>query len=297
MKKIIYLLSLVFILASTQSHAARFGKGRSFGQHSSSQKSNNHSNPQRPQQQQNQQHQQQATPPPPPQKPSLMSRMFPMLAGLTAGALLGSLLSGSGLGGAMGSILIGLLGAAVVFFIVRKLMAPKRTENRFNEFQYSAQPTQPSYPNQTGNTYQEPVNYAPQQEPVTNYSNPTPINNNALSFYQEEFLRTAKTTFIRMQNAYDTKNLADIRNFTTPEVFAEIQMQIHERGDNENYTEVVSINSSLLEMNDSNSNGLVQFTGKIREERNATPVEINEVWSFVKHENTWLISGVHQEAK
>jgi predicted lipid-binding transport protein (Tim44 family) len=40
--------------------------------------------------------------------------------------------------------------------------------------------------------------------------------------------------------------VADIREFTTPEVFAELKMQITERGAQTDYTDVVSIDAELL---------------------------------------------------
>ena len=43
-------------------------------------------------------------------------------------------------------------------------------------------------------------------------------------------MRSAKTSFIRLQAANDRKDLSDVREYTTPEMFAEISMQFQERG-------------------------------------------------------------------
>jgi predicted lipid-binding transport protein (Tim44 family) len=43
-------------------------------------------------------------------------------------------------------------------------------------------------------------------------------------------IRNAKVNFIRLQAANDAGNLDDIREFTTPEMFAEISMNFAERG-------------------------------------------------------------------
>ena len=40
--------------------------------------------------------------------------------------------------------------------------------------------------------------------------------------------------------------MEDIRTFTTPEVFAELRMQIQERGAQAEYTDVVAIDAELL---------------------------------------------------
>src|SRR5438270_217535 len=45
----------------------------------------------------------------------------------------------------------------------------------------------------------------------------------------EPFLRVAKTSFIRLQAANDSGDLDDIRDYTTPEMYAEIAMQVRER--------------------------------------------------------------------
>jgi predicted lipid-binding transport protein (Tim44 family) len=92
--------------------------------------------------------------------------------------------------------------------------------------------------------------------------------------------------------------LHDIREYTSPEIFAEIQLQLQERGDGENHTEVVNISAELLDLT-TQPQGLlasVLFSGMIREERNKSPVEIKEVWHFYKFDvnNVWLITGIQQ---
>src|SRR6185369_5539423 len=47
-------------------------------------------------------------------------------------------------------------------------------------------------------------------------------------FDTADFLRNAKVYFIRLQAAWDERNLADIREFTTPKIYAEIKTQIDE---------------------------------------------------------------------
>src|SRR5262249_47432158 len=60
------------------------------------------------------------------------------------------------------------------------------------------------------------------------------------------FLRVAKVNFLRLQAAWDAKNLADIREFTTPEVFAEIRMQMDEGKGAVDSTEVLDLDATLL---------------------------------------------------
>ncbi|MFX5813236.1 Tim44-like domain-containing protein, partial [Acinetobacter baumannii] len=60
------------------------------------------------------------------------------------------------------------------------------------------------------------------------------------------FLRNAKTYFIRLQAAWDKADINDLREFTTPEMYAELKLQIQERGATPNVTDVISLNAELL---------------------------------------------------
>ena len=83
----------------------------------------------------------------------------------------------------------------------------------------------------------------------------------------------AKTSFIRLQAANDAKDLDDIRDFTTPELYAEIAMQAGERGEAAQKTEVVTLNASLVEAVVEGDYAIVsvRFTGLIREQSEAQP--------------------------
>jgi predicted lipid-binding transport protein (Tim44 family) len=119
-------------------------------------------------------------------------------------------------------------------------------------------------------------------------------------FQVEPFLRQAKMAFIRLQAANDAKDLDDIRDYTTPEMYAEIAMQIEERLDAVQKTEVVNVFPSLVEV--ANQDGYevasVRFAGLIREASDANPEPFDEVWHVRKKigdkSSTWLISGIQQ---
>jgi predicted lipid-binding transport protein (Tim44 family) len=103
-------------------------------------------------------------------------------------------------------------------------------------------------------------------------------------FDTEAFLRHAKSSFIRMQAAWDKGDVADLREFTTPEVFAELKMQIQERGANADFTDVVSIDAQLLGIETTAADYLasVQFNGMIRTAPNAPAEPFAEVWNMEK---------------
>jgi len=205
--------------------------------------------------------------------PSKASKWMGPLAGLAVGGLLASLFMGHGLGA---GIMSWLLIAAVIFLIFR-VISNMRSQNNM------------SYEADNGRVI-----------PGTQFQNKqdSSFSDKQSAFDKDDFLRGAKAAFIRMQTAYDNKNLADIREFTTPEVFAEVQLQIQERGDKKNVTEVLHIDAELTEgLYDVNQKtASVKFQGSIREEENQEPVSINEIWHFEKdtYSDNWMISGLQQ---
>lgn len=114
----------------------------------------------------------------------------------------------------------------------------------------------------------------------------------------EGFLRNAKVHFHRLQSAWDRKDLKDIQDFATPEVFAEIRMQLAEETGN-NYTEVVTLNADLLAIEESGDDWLasVRYTGTMRETQGAPAAPFQEIWNLVKRKdggNGWLLAGMQQ---
>jgi len=111
------------------------------------------------------------------------------------------------------------------------------------------------------------------------------------------FIRNAKVHYIRLQAANNAGNLDDIRAFTTPEMFAEIKMDISERGGVAQETDVVAIEAEVLEVVEENGRYIasVRFTGQIRED-GAAAEAVDEVWHLVKPVSGggWLLAGIQQ---
>ena len=115
------------------------------------------------------------------------------------------------------------------------------------------------------------------------------------------FLRHGKTNFIRMQAAWDRADVNDIREFTTPEMFAELKMQLTERGAASNTTDVVSIEAEMLgvESNTVEHIASVRFHGMIREDVGAPVEHFSEVWILTKPatgSGGWLLAGIQQSS-
>jgi predicted lipid-binding transport protein (Tim44 family) len=230
-------------------------------------------------------------------QPGFMSRFGGLIAGLGIGALLGSLFGGNF--GGIAAFLLMLLVAGLAFVAIRAFMARRapvaREPMQFAGAGAGAGPA--TTPPATRPTINIGGGVAPAPAPSPK-TEPVAIP----GFEAEPFLRAAKTSFIRLQAANDAKDLDDIRDFTTPELFAEIAMQVRERGDAPQKTEVVTLNASLVEavIEGDYAIASVRFTGLVREAADANPEPFDEIWHVRQDQRdrkaTWLISGIQQVA-
>lgn len=114
------------------------------------------------------------------------------------------------------------------------------------------------------------------------------------------FLRAAKSYYIRMQAAWDKADIHDIHEFTTPEMFAEMKLQLQERGPGPNITDVVSLDAELLGIETLNNEYMasVKFSGMIRESEGAPaePVCGSLEYDAPDFKRRWLGSGRHSAA-
>lgn len=118
-------------------------------------------------------------------------------------------------------------------------------------------------------------------------------------FDTEGFIRNAKVGFIRLQAAHDAGDLADIREFTSPEMFAEIRMDLEQRNGLPQKTDIVSLNADILDIAQDNTRYIVstRFSGMLREEAHAAPVAIDEIWHLTKPisgQGGWVLAGIQQ---
>ncbi len=118
-------------------------------------------------------------------------------------------------------------------------------------------------------------------------------------FDSAAFERNAKVNFIRLQAANDAGNLDDIRQFTTPEMFAELKMDLSERGSAKQTTEVVSIEAQVIEVDEDADRYLVsvRFTGVIRDDSGEPEESFHEIWHMSKPlagNHGWVLAGIQQ---
>lgn len=224
-----------------------------------------------------------------PAKPSFMSRWGGLLAGLGIGALLASLF-GAQMGPIAGLVLAVLLLVGLAFLAMRLFGARKETQPT-PRAQFAGIGANVPGGTATANGERIEPTLTPQRRNIT-----------VPGFEVEPFVRVAKTSFIRLQAANDAGDLDDIRDYTTPELYAEIAMQIKERGLAEQKTEVVSLDADVVEavVEDGYEVASVRFWGLMREEKGANPEPFDEVWHVRKKANDrrapWLIAGIQQAA-
>lgn len=113
------------------------------------------------------------------------------------------------------------------------------------------------------------------------------------------FERVAKMIFIRLQAANDSADLEDLRQFTTPEMFASARLELQERGGVAQHTDVERVDAELIEFTkeDGRQIASVRFHGLVREDKAAEATKFDEVWHLVKPEDdsrSWAIAGIQQ---
>jgi predicted lipid-binding transport protein (Tim44 family) len=273
-------------LVPDMAEAKRFGSGKSFGQQY---KTPRQAPPQRqaadqPARQQN------AAPGQRPQ--SGASRWLGPLAGLAAGGLLASLFFGDAFEGFQ--FMDFLLIAALVFggFMLFRMLRANRSPTPVaagagagaGQFRTSSAPAA---------VYGGAAE--PAQAPSASTDGEAPV-----WFDSAGFVEGAKTHYIRLQAAWDAADFRDIREYTAPQLFAELKRERESLGDGPNYTEVVTLNAELVSVQRDADRVVasVRFSGLIREEEGDVAKPVDEIWHVVHDwdsaEGEWLIAGIQQ---
>lgn len=229
------------------------------------------------------------------------------LAGIAAGLGLAALASHFGFGGELASMLMmGLLAAGImvaVGFFMRKRAAAKAGAVG-GGMQYAGisaptnlSPAAPTYKvempgTSTGSSIGSAIGSGVGGSVPVRQAIPT-------DFDVAGFVRNAKVNFIRLQAANDAGNLDDIRQFTTPEMFAQLKMDLTDRGTAAQRTDVERIDGEVLEVAEEGANYVVsvRFTGLIKAEGDAPAEAFDEVWHLTKPlqgSGGWVLSGIQQ---
>jgi predicted lipid-binding transport protein (Tim44 family) len=226
-----------------------------------------------------------------------------ILGGALLGLGLGALFSHLGMGGAMASMLgtllmVALLAGAAMF--IYRMWRRKAGGNDSNH-------SQPAYAGESSNYMPEIGSRIEPMQPAAFRSDQLSGGAAAVAapwgipsgFDVPAFLRHAKTYYIWLQAAWDKADINDIREFTTPEMFAELKLQIQERGASANHTDVVQLDADVLGMETVGNDHLVsvKFSGMIKESEQAPAEPFAEVWNLSKPmsgQGGWVLAGIQQ---
>ena len=234
------------------------------------------------------------------------------VAGLAAGLGLAALASHLGFGEELASMLmIGLLAAAVMLVIglvmrkraaARQGMGPRPDGMQYAHVAPGAQtrtsPSTPAYKlamPPSGSVIGSGISSGSEgMSSAVGTANRIPAD-----FDVAGFERNAKVNFVRLQAANDAGDLDDLRQFTTPEIFAELRLDLAGRGGEKQKTDVVSIQAAVIDVEESATRYLVsvRFTGVIRDEIDNTDESFDEIWHLEKQrqgDTGWVVSGIQQ---
>ncbi len=309
MNRIVVRLLSVFVvlvaglsLAIPEADARRLGGGKSFGRQSTAPIQRDARPPQ-------------AAPQQAPQRPGAApgqtgNRWLAPLAGIAAGLGLAALASHLGLGEAMGTVLLMLLLVVGAVFVFRALAARRGASGPQPAYQggysasqlgreaavrYSADDSAVHSGTQTG------AQTGPAVRAAADFaaSGEAQAGRIPAGFDVEGFERNAKVQFVRLQAVFDAGDTKDLREFTTPEMYAELALQIDERRGAENRTDVVTLDATLLGIESTPQEHVasVRFSGMIREDAGGQATPFDEVWNLVKPASGpggWVLAGIQQ---
>jgi predicted lipid-binding transport protein (Tim44 family) len=237
------------------------------------------------------------------------------IAGLAAGLGIAALMSSMGFGEGFANIVMMALLAVAAVVLVRFLMrrfagsaqrAPLATAGAGNAsppwapVQRTAAPVPVTPAAPAGSEVS--VTGAP-LAPLAATAQAAPVQDHKLvlpeSFDLPAFERIAKMIFIRLQAANDAGDLDDLRQFTTPEMFAASRLEMQERGAAEQHTDVERVEAEVIDFIKEPGRQIVsvRFHGLIREEKGVEASAFNEIWHLTKPDDdsrSWAIAGIQQ---
>jgi len=247
------------------------------------------------------------TPGTPGARPGMFGGMGGMFGGLLMGGLIGSMLFGGGMGGGIGILEILLLGGGL--YLLFRLFAGRKTAHMRQaaaggeRLAYAA----PQYGAPAAD--RAPADRAPDGWAALHATPPVqdrpagitaPVMPAGLD--EAEFLAGVKALYSRLQASWDRRDLDDIRQFTSPEVFSEIARQAQE-DPAPGKTEILMVEARVLEAASQGGQTVITvfFDVLLREDQSAgNPGQVREVWRISRDEKavrpSWTLEGIQQLA-
>jgi predicted lipid-binding transport protein (Tim44 family) len=221
------------------------------------------------------------------------------IAGLAAGLGLAALASHLGFGEGLANFMMLALLAIVAFVAIRWFMSRMAPQPARGGMQYagaSAAGGTTGWQAPGGGSGGPAPGFSPAASQPVMAPQALPVDFDAAGFE-----RIAKMLFIRMQAANDAGALDDLRKFTTPELFAAVRLDLHDRQGAAQQTDVLQLDAQVIDVAQEDGQQVVsvRFHGLIREATDAPAEAFDEVWHFVKpldDSREWAIAGITQNA-
>lgn len=219
--------------------------------------------------------------------PSRFGGLGGMVGGMLMGGLLGSMLFGGG-GFAGPGMLDILLLAAGGYLLFRFVKSRRAATANAAPYSYAGNEEAQPAPSHGGWGQHRFEPQAPQAHVL-----PQGLD-------EQEFLAGAKALYTRMQASWDRRDMDDIRQFSSPEVAAEIARQAN-LDPVQGRTEILMIEARILEARTSGAETVISvlFDAMLREDGGSAPAEqVREVWHICRDENAsrpqWVLEGIQQ---
>lgn len=283
----------------------RFGGGRTFGKQSP-QVQQRQATPQQQTPQQQQQTPQQATAAPAQQPAAAAAARSPWrgaLMGVAAGLGIAALASYLGLSEALTMVLTAMLvGMAILLllgFVLRRMRGTPQPA-------YATQRSAPGTYSHVG--YETAPGPAPRTPVASGSVRPGSAMDQLMrgngsgtpwgipaGFDTKSFLGAAKANYARLQQAWDSGNLADLEEFTTNEMFIALTHDLHARRGSSR-TEIVALDAELLGIESTVDEHMasVKFDGTLKVDGEVE--RVSEVWNLTKpaRGGGWVLAGIQQ---
>ena len=120
------------------------------------------------------------------------------------------------------------------------------------------------------------------------------------AFNEREFMRGAKMIYARVKQSFAARDMADLRQFTAPDMMRQFEQLNSERPEREEVA-VLLVEAKVLDVKKSEKQTLVEvaYDATVSDDpKTKESKKVNEVWRFVRDETvtdgTWLLDSIEK---
>lgn len=243
-------------------------------------------------------------------KPKAGSGLMGMIGGLALGGLLGALFFGGAFEGInlFDILILGAIAFGLLWFFKRK------AEGMAQSMPYQqAHQGAGAYGEPQPKSFEQAFGGSAASETTTETVEAGPVQQQAPSggveIDRDFFEGAAKDVFMRMQNAWNAKDIDEIRKFANEDAIRMVEAELAELGENFAKTDVGMLNAQVLDTWQEEGFDLVavQFNAMLKEQlvspsgdplSEEQPREVAEIWIFEQKQGsedpTWYLAGIQQ---